>query len=128
MPNRLEWEDIQLSYKEALQSHIAAKEMPAVVEDDEVKEIPIITIPDDGETVAESSAENVDDKNSVKKAVDDEPVPEIAMDEDDAKELEPLVAAVVVNPDSSITDKALTDNKIRSLLVILSKSLSFSFH
>lgn len=130
MPNRLEWEDVQLRYKEALQCFIAAKEKPAAAESEDEKEIPIITIPDDGgdEAVAtESSAENVDDKNSVKKAVDDEPVPEVAMDEGDEQEAEPLAAAVVVNPDSSINDKALTDNKNQKFISLFPKhSLNLS--
>lgn len=115
MPNRLEWDDVQLRYKEALQSFLTSKEKPAD-EDDGVKEIPIITI-DDNDASMEVSAENVDDKNSVKKPVDgdlDEPmssdVVEAAVEESGVMEAEPA-AAVVVNPDSSITDKALTDKK-----------------
>lgn len=114
MPNRLEYEDVQLRYKEALQSFLASKEQPA----DEAavaKEIPIITISDDNDAAMEVSAENVDDKNSVKSAA--EPVPDVAAVDDgaekqaDAEAEVESAAAVVVNPDSSITDKALTDNQ-----------------
>lgn len=116
MPNRLEWDDVQLRYKEALQSFLASKEKPA--EDAEgAKEIPIITIPDDNDAAMEVSAENVDDKNSVKQAVGDVEGPtdvvEAAVEDGGDKAADPA-AAVVVNPDSSITDKALTD-KNRSL-------------
>lgn len=96
MPTRLEWEDVQARYKEAAQSCIAAKEKPA-----EVIEVIDDSSPDD--VGPSAAAENVDDKNSVKQATvdgDAEPI-----EEDSA------APAVVVNPDSSITDKALTDNK-----------------
>ena len=123
MPNRLEWEDVQLRYKDALQKFLASKEKPAV-DDAEVKEIPIITISDDNDAAMEVSAENVDDINSVKKPVDDNAV--VAETTDDGVtestaeaesaapatgETEEAAAAVVVNPDSSITDKALTDTR-----------------
>ena len=122
MPNRLEWEDVQVRYKEAMQSFIAAKEKPAEVVE-AVKDIPVITISDDNEAAAaaavvvtaESSAENVDDdddkNDSVKKSEEDEKKLKqmddvVAVDVGEKQE----EAAVVVNPDSSITDKALTDN------------------
>ena len=91
---------------------------------DSVKEIPIITISDDNDAAMEVSAENVDDINSVKKPVDDNAV--VAETTDDGVtestaeaesaapatgETEEAAAAVVVNPDSSITDKALTDTR-----------------
>lgn len=115
MPNRLEWENVQLRYKEALQSFLASKEKPAV-DEDAAKAIPdVITISDDNDNEAamEVSAENVDDdKNSVKKPVsDEEPV---AVAEEGGDDAEPAEAAVVVNPDSCITDKALTDKQNRS--------------
>jgi hypothetical protein len=121
MPNRLEWENVQLRYKEALQSFLASKEKPAV-DEDAAKAIPdVITISDDNDNEAamEVSAENVDDdKNSVKKPVsDEEPV---AVAEEGGDDAEPAEAAVVVNPDSSITDKALTDKQNRSLSLISS--------
>ena len=114
MPNRLEWDDVQLRYKEALQNFLASKEKPAD-EDEGSKEIPIITIPDDNDTSMEVSAENVDDKNSVKKPVGvlDEPLSDVVeaavADGSEKEEAVDSEAAVVVNPDSSITDKALTD-------------------
>lgn len=100
MPTRLEWEDVQARYKEAAQSCIAAKEKPA-----EVIEVIDDSSPDD--VGPSAAAENVDDKNSVKQAT---------VDGDVSGDVEPIeedsaAPAVVVNPDSSITDKALTDNK-----------------
>lgn len=118
MPNHVEWEDVQSHYKEALQSFLASKEQPATVsvdDDDGTKEIPIITISDDND-VAMEVADADDDKTSVKNAVADEvlalPVSDVvAVDDGETKEAETeTAAAVVVNPDSSITDKALTDN------------------
>lgn len=111
MPNRLEWESIQLRYKEACQNFLASKEEPPV--DEGAKDIPVITISDDNDVAMECSAENVDDddKNSVKKSDVVEPEEEmVAADDGGEKEAEGA-AAVVVNPDSSITDKALTDTK-----------------
>lgn len=120
MPNRLEWEDVQVRYKDALQSYLASKEKPVDVEDEVTTkdEIPVITISDDNEAVeneAHTTAAEVsapaeivdDDKNSVKKS-DEEPMAVEAAEKggDGVKE----EAAVVVNPDSSITDKALTEN------------------
>ena len=117
MPNRSEWDDVQVRYKEALQTYLASKEKPADV-DEAIKEIPVITISDDNDAVerwAETSttAENVDDKNSVKKseeepiAIDDAAAVDVAVKE--AADGDKEEAAVVVNPDSSNTDKALTD-------------------
>lgn len=131
MPNRLEWDDVQLRYKEALQNFLTLKEKPAD-EDEGAKEIPVITISDDNDTTMEVSAENVDDKNSVKKAVGgelDEPMSDVveaaAKEDAGVKEVEPA-AAVVVNPDSSITDKALTDKK-QKFISLINLSLSH-FH
>jgi hypothetical protein len=123
MPNRLEWENVQLRYKEALQSFLASKEKPAV-DEDAAKAIPdVITISDDNDNEAamEVSAENVDDdKNSVKKPVsDEEPV---AVAEEGGDDAEPAEAAVVVNPDSCITDKALTDKQNRSFLSLITSN------
>lgn len=112
MPNRSEWDDVQVRYKEALQSFLASKEKPADV-DEAAKEIPVITISDDNDAENSTSAEKIDDKNSVKKseeepmAVDDEAAVAVKEVDDGDKE----EAAVVVNPDSSNTDKALTDNQ-----------------
>jgi hypothetical protein len=116
MPTRCEWDNVQVRYKDALQSFLASKEKPVDVDDEATKEIPVITISDDNEAVETSSptpAENVDDKNSVKKSdeetmvVDDEAA--AAVEESSAGDGDKEEAAVVVNPDSSITDKALTD-------------------
>lgn len=111
MPNRAEWDDIQVRYKEALKEFLASKEQPAAAADDGAKEIPVITISDDNDATMECSAENVDDKNSVKKSDDGEEVPTtVAVDDGGVEKDEGAAdAAVVVNPDSSITDKALTD-------------------
>lgn len=116
MPNRAEWDDVQVRYKEALKEFLASKEKPAAA-DEGAKEIPVITISDDNDATMECSAENVDDKNSVKKSDGDE-ASAVAVDDDGKKDEGAADAAVVVNPDSSITDKALTDyQKNRSLLV-----------
>jgi hypothetical protein len=109
MPNRLEWDDVQSGYKKALQNFLVSKEKP-VVNEDAIKEVPVITISDDNDAM-EVSAENVDHKNSVKSPVGEEEP--IAVDESGENEVEPADAAVVVNPDSSITDKALTDNQTK---------------
>lgn len=122
MPNRLEWEDVQTRYKEAMKDFLASKEKP-VTEDDGAKDIPVITISDDNDVAMECSAENVDDKSSVKKSDGDEatlnevvPVDDACGDKETAAAAED---AVVVNPDSSITDKALTDNKQKFLSLII---------
>jgi hypothetical protein len=107
MPDRLEWENVQVRYKEALQNFLDSKEKPVDV-DEVAKEIPVITISDDNE------AENVD-KNSVKKSEEDEPMAaeaepagDVAVKADGA-DGDKEEAAVVVNPDCSNTDKALTE-------------------
>lgn len=99
MPNRLEWEDLQVRYKDALQSYLTSREKPVDV-DETSKEIPVITISDDNE------AENVD-KSSVKQA-EDEGKPENSEAEKNDGDGAEKEAAVVVNADSSNTDKALT--------------------
>lgn len=121
MPNRLEWEDVQSRYKEALQNFLASKEKPAEAEDAGAKEIPIITISDDNDAVMETTpsaaaAENVDELNSVKKPVDETEV--VLADAAEHEPTEPEAEAVVVNPDSSITDKALITEKQKFLSLI----------
>lgn len=133
MPNRLEYEDVQLRYKEALQSFLASKEKPAAEDDEGEKEIPIITISDDNDAAMEVSAENVDDKNSVKKPVEEAPVVSEAVGVDaegvsievDLTEGEAAAAAVVVNPDSSITDKALTDKRKQKFISSINPNILF---
>lgn len=121
MPDRLEWEEVQSRYKEALQNFLASKEKPAEAEDVGAQEIPIITIPDDNdaamETTSSAAAENVDDINSVKKPPVDETEVVLADAADHEDATEPEAEAVVVNPDSSITDKALiTENRSFKLI------------
>jgi len=120
MPNRLEYETIQARYKTALENLLAAKQTASdkkcVDAADEAaaataaKENPVITISDN-----EVSAENVD---SIKKsdqeaaetgdaAVDDAEVQQKQQDAETTTTQAATAAAVVVNPVSSITDKAL---------------------
>lgn len=129
MPTRTEWDGVQVRYKEAMQSFIASKEKPATVvveeadDDGSTKDIPVITISDDNDAAAAALApaavENVD--NSLKKSDNDtedageaDKVQEQPVADDEAVSAaidegkQPEESAVVVNPDSSITDKALT--------------------
>lgn len=127
MPNRLEWENVQERYKDALKDFLASKEKPAAADDEGAKDIPVITI-DDNDAAMECSAENVDDdKNSVKKA---EPLSEEVVAADDGGEGEKDgtadAAAVVVNPDLSITDKALTDYQKQKFISLIYPTLSVS--
>jgi hypothetical protein len=114
MPNRgMEWEDIQVRYKEAMKNFIASMENPAptIDEDNENatnnKEIPIITISDDDPAVVVSTDNVVED---VQISTDDTLMKEadVAVVEDDGTEVADVAANddVVINPDS----KALTVN------------------
>lgn len=129
MPNQLEWEQIKGRYKTALDNLLTAKLASAEdvkksnskdPEESTKTEIPVITISDDNDGTAMDvsvASANVDDKNSIKKSADGDANPENAeMKPENVKptpeaEGAALEAAVVVNPVSSITDKALKKPK-----------------
>jgi hypothetical protein len=115
MPSRgLEWEDVQVRYKEAMNNFIASMENPAPNDEDNEdvsnsKEIPIITISDDNDPAIVVSTENVVDDVQVQKSADNSKDADVAVVEDDGVETATEAAAndVVVNPADS---KALTVN------------------